>query len=134
MPKGVIKYRKRALQVNDFSGLVRHRGITPTDIDGYIEYNGVAFLFMEGKHKNAAECYGQKLAFKHLVDAINGTEKIACAIVYIHETHSYEDVDVSTCLVSEVYWKGMWFSENKRTVIEFIESFEQYARDQGLKI
>ena len=134
MPRGKIRNKLHALQVNDFSGLVRHRGITPTDIDGYIDYNGNAFLIMEGKHIRAAECTGQKLALKNLVDAINEAGKLACAIIYEHRIGDGQDIDVAGCLVLQVYWKGSWRKESNRTVLQFVEAFENYAYSQGIKI
>jgi hypothetical protein len=134
MPRGVITYRKRALQINDFSGLIRHRGITPTDIDGFIDYAGVAFLFMEGKHTNAKIPLGQKLSFKHLCDAIINGGRLACAIIYTHNTGVEQDVDVANCMVKEAYWAGKWRLVADRTVKQFIESYEDYAEMQGFKI
>jgi hypothetical protein len=43
--RGKIRNEKYAKQLNDFRGLLRRRGITPTDIDGLIDYNGKAFIF-----------------------------------------------------------------------------------------
>ena len=134
MPKSEIRNKIHASQIHDFSGLVRHRGISPTDIDGYIDYNGNAFLIMEGKHIRAAECTGQKLALKNLADAINNAGKLACAIIYEHQASKGQDIKVAECIVSEVYWRGRWVGESKRTVLAFIQAFEDYAYSQGVRI
>jgi hypothetical protein len=134
MPRGVITFRQRALQINDFSGLVRHRNITPTDIDGYLDYNGVAFLFMEGKHVNAKRSYGQRRSFENLCNAIIAGGRLACALIYTHEVPVGEDIDVSLCIVDEAYWCGKWVKDGKRTVKEFISAYEDYAEYQGFKI
>lgn len=47
--RGEIKFIDRYKQLISYEGLERHRKITPTDIDGVIDYNGNAFIFLEGK-------------------------------------------------------------------------------------
>jgi len=47
--RGLIKYPSRYKQLISFEGLERHRKITPTDIDGLIDYAGNAFFYMECK-------------------------------------------------------------------------------------
>lgn len=133
MSKGVIKNRARALQLNDFSGLVRHRGITPTDIDGCIDYNGQAFLFMEGKLHGAMFPQGQRRFFKSLCDAITDGGRMACAVTYRHGNAVDIDVDVAICYVEEAYWAGKWIKQDC-TVTQFIERFEKYATNKGFKI
>jgi len=131
MSKGKIIFRDRALQVNDFSNLVRHRGITPTDIDGYIDYNGQAFLFLEGKYMGADLPTGQRISFEHLVNKISAP---AACIVFEHQTEIGQDVEVSACMVREYYYAGMWYKVNDfRTVIEQIENFEHFCTNH-LKI
>ena len=46
--RGKIRNENHAKQLNDFSGLLRRRGITPTDIDGLIDYSGRAFIHWKG--------------------------------------------------------------------------------------
>lgn len=133
MPRGVINQRERSLQVNDFSGLLRRRGITPTDLDGYIDYSGNAFLFLEGKSKGVNLSIGQRLCFEHLVDALDMAGKFSCAIVYEHVSMPSEDIDVASCIVSKAYFRGKWVNQN-RSVLSFINSFEIYAESLGIKI
>lgn len=47
--RGIIRHRRRRLQVNDFS-VLRYGRITPTDIDGFLDFGGRAFVFIELKH------------------------------------------------------------------------------------
>jgi len=49
--RGVIKYRGRARQIIDFRGLT-YGNITPTDIDGLIEYKDKCILLIEIKHQS----------------------------------------------------------------------------------
>lgn len=60
---GQIENRARKQQILDFSGLVFGK-ITPTDIDGMIEYHGKAFVYYEFKYLNADTKYGQRTAFE----------------------------------------------------------------------
>ena len=64
--RGSIQFPDRARQLIDFSGL-RYNKITPTDIDGFIEYHDEAIVFMEFKYGNAELPYGQKLALERLL-------------------------------------------------------------------
>jgi len=134
MLKGVIKYRARALQVNDFSGLVRHRGITPTDLDGCLDYRGQAFIFMEGKFQDAPTPKGQKMFLENLCNAVLNGGKFACAIIYTHNAPSSKDIDVASAIVKEVFWDRQWGLENERTVKQFITAYEKYLMKIGLKI
>lgn len=134
MSKGVIQHRKRALQINDFSGLVRHRGITPTDLDGCLDYRGSAFLFMEGKFQDAPTPIGQKRFLENLCNAVLDGGKFACAIIYTHNAPSSKDVNVASSIVKEVFWDRAWGLEGGRTVKQFISSYEAYLLNIGLRI
>ena len=62
---GDIRYRDRGRQIISYSKLMRHRGITPTDIDGFIDYGGNGFILMEAKiYKKEIE-YGPNLLIKN---------------------------------------------------------------------
>jgi len=67
--RGVINNRARAQQIINYSGL-RYDTITPTDIDGFIDFGNKVFVIMEFKHSDAPLPYGQRLALKRLCDSI----------------------------------------------------------------
>ena len=46
--RGAIMHAERAKQLNDFNGL-QYGNITPTDIDGVIDYKDRAMVFLEIK-------------------------------------------------------------------------------------
>ncbi len=122
--RGTIAYHDRAQQINDFHGLLRKRNITPTDIDGMIDYNGKAFIFFEGKYGDKEMDYGQRLAFENLCKALN------CPYLIIRYNHNVNntnvDVDVAKQLVIRYYENGRWKAvKGAATVLEFVESFEQ---------
>ena len=70
LDRGEIKHKDRARQLLMFSGMIRRRGITPTDLDGIIDYNGKAFVLLEGKFHGAPFLKGQKLALENIVDVM----------------------------------------------------------------
>lgn len=134
--RGKITNKDRASQLNDFSGLVRHRRITPTDIDGMIDYYGNAFLFFEGKLDGAEFKTGQRIALEHICDAIESAGKPAWCLLYGHSTDASEDVDVANCYVTARYNSGTWtnYDVHKYTVIQHIELFENYCVSKRIPI
>ena len=93
------------MQVNDFSGLT----VTPTDIDGMIEYKNKAYIFFEIKYGKAELPTGQRLALERLArDTIKAGKK---SIVFIGE-HITKDtsksIDVSQCKVRAYFYNNKW--------------------------
>ncbi len=130
--RGNIKNKGRAQQINSFSGLIRRRNITPTDIDGIIDYNGKAFVIIEGKHGNAELPKGQRMALENLANAMLDGNKKVVVIVFRHNVHDInQDVNVSIQLVTEIYFKRKWFSTNEKNVLQVIEIFEKYCDDNN---
>ena len=63
-----INHKERAKQLISFDGMERtDRGIIPTDIDGFIDYKGKMFVYMEAKLINAPIPDGQKWALQNAV-------------------------------------------------------------------
>jgi len=124
MQRGQILFRDRARQIKDFSGLL-FGNITPTDIDGLIEYHGKAYVFIELKLCSAQVPYGQKLAFERLVDDLRKAGKPALCIIAEHDIVNTEDaIDVANALVNEYRYKGEWrIPRNQWTVKEMIVKF-----------
>jgi hypothetical protein len=103
MLRGKIYNRAYAAQVNDFSGM-RWGNITPTDMDGLIEYHNKCFIFIETKFMDKPLPYGQKLAFERLVDSLN---KPGILIVTTHNGSG--DIDMKSTKIREYYWQGKWY-------------------------
>lgn len=103
--RGVIENRDRAKQIVSFAGL-RFGSITPTDIDGLIEYRGRCFLLVELKHYTKPEMpYGQRLALERLASNLS---KPALLLHAIHYTDATEDIDAATCEVWRYFWCDEW--------------------------
>ena len=75
----------------------------PTDIDGFIEYDGRLFVNFEGKYKGTPMKFGQRLSFEHLIQSHKRAGDTAFFILYEHETPCDQDVIVKDCLVTKIY-------------------------------
>lgn len=102
--RGKITHIKRSQQVSDFSGLLLSHNITPTDIDGLIEYHNEKYVFFEVKYMNRELPYGQRLALERLVNDTALANKASVAIVCEHDEHDVnKQVDVANTVVREYY-------------------------------
>lgn len=131
--RGVIKNKERQRQIHSFSGLKRLRNITPTDIDGLIDYGGKHFIYLEGKVSGNELFYGQKLALENCVKSHWASGHKSIAVVYEHWIPPQYDIDVSKCVVTKIftmnektqefYW---WESKGSEyTVLEIVDLFEK---------
>ena len=113
--RGVIRNRQLAMQIRDFSGL-RFGKITPTDIDGFLEFGDRLFVFIEGKRDGAPLSGGQMLALARLADACHmPPRRIATAIVVDHATGP-EDIDYANATVRTLRWDGKWVRPLQRGI------------------
>lgn len=106
--RGKMYNYERYTQVKDFSGLVFERNISPTDIDGLLDFGNEIFVFIELKCKGGGMTYGQQLAFTRLVDNMEKAGKEAVLIVASHNTDKNEEIDCKNALVTTRYRKGEW--------------------------
>lgn len=121
-----IHTKDRIKQINDFSGLLRMRGIYPTDIDALIDYGGKSFIYIEGKVISTEFKKGQKMALENLVNSHDKAGHKSTAIVFRHDTPATEPVMVASCIVETVYFGGAWHEQKKTiTVLQFIEKWEK---------
>ena len=125
---GIFRNREYAKQLKSFSGL-RFGKITPTDIDGFLDFGNNVYVFIETKHGDAPLPYGQKLALERLCDTCTNAGKASVVLVGHHETDG--DIDVATLPVSLLRMKGKWRKPNKNmTIREAIESFLQWHSEK----
>lgn len=121
VPRGVIRNRQQANQVRDFSGL-RFGNITPTDIDGLIEYHNKGYVFIETKFRDTQLPFGQRLALERLCDDLQNT-KPTLVIVASHESEG--DIDVAETRVVEFRFKGKW-RQRDGTTRQLVAAFVGY--------
>lgn len=125
--RGVVRNRQYATQVRDFSGL-RFGKITPTDIDGCIEYQDTCYVFIETKYKDAELPYGQRLALQRLCDDLERC-KPAIAIIASHETDG--DIDVANTRVTEIRFRHEWrHLKTDTTTRALIDRFLAWAKKE----
>ena len=118
--RGQITFRERSQQIRDYSGL-RYGNITPTDIDGFIEYKDKAFVFIELKFEGAKESYGQTLALERLCDGLEKS-KPCLLIIAKHDFPANKDILAHTCKVDRYRYKAQW-RVCKENVKELIDRF-----------
>lgn len=102
--RGVIEHDARSRQINDFSGLL-YGNITPTDIDGLIEYRNKAYVIFEVKYGAKDVPYGQKLAIERLVNDTSNMGKQSIALIIEHNVDdASKQIPVAECNVRELYY------------------------------
>lgn len=118
---------ERARQIIDFSGL-RYGNITPTDIDGCIEYQDKGVAFIEIKHRDATMSKGQELALTRLVDNNSTAGKRAVLFVCEHDVDNCEmDITASRTIVRDIYCNTKWVDGEGRTLKECMDIFIKWA-------
>ena len=105
--RGKINNPKRAKQLHDFSGL-RFKNITPTDIDGFVEFQDKLFVLMEAKAGGAPLPGGQRLAIERLCLAITQSGRTAVALILTHNIPPEQEIDFAKCIVVEYWRDGAW--------------------------
>ena len=105
--RGEIKYKDRARQLRDFTGL-RFGSITPTDIDGFVEFRDKLFVWIEAKLTGAELLQGQRMALERQCDAVRETGRMAVVLVIEHDTEPEEDIDFASCPVRELRHHRKW--------------------------
>ncbi len=118
--RGAVYNRSRAKQLRDFTGL-RFGRITPTDIDGLIEYQDRKYVIIEAKYGEYPLPDGQYLALKRLCDDLQKL-KPTILVVARHYFPPDCDVDYATCEVDEYRFCGKWYP-TKWNVRELVDRF-----------
>lgn len=104
--RGKIYNAALATQIRDFSGL-RYGSITPTDIDGLLDFQDRAYVIIETKLCGAQVPYGQRLAIARLTDIISSTGRLGMALIARHK-NTFGEIDFANCAVSEYRYGGQW--------------------------
>lgn len=134
--RGRINNRARATQIKDFTGL-RWGKITPTDIDGFIDFHNKLFIYIELKYGNATLPNGQRLALERQADA--GNKAMIPTYVIVAQHLDEGDIKVAEAIVIEIYNTNMnktkWHvMKNKtKTVKEIIDKIREHHNITGIK-
>lgn len=125
--RGRIEYRARSRQIIDFSGL-QYGNITPTDIDGLIEYKNKAYAIIEMKYGNAEIPKGQQLAIERMVDDFSKGGKLATAFLCEHDVKNpEEDIMAANVIVRSCYYNGHWKRDGRKTLKTRLDAFIGFA-------
>lgn len=126
MERGKIEHRSRKKQIVDFSGL-KYGNITPTDIDGFIEYKNRAFIHIELKMKGVDLPHGQELALVRQCDALTKTAP-TLLVVSEHEVYDPEqDIDAARTIVKKYRSGWIWRNGNNKTTRQVIDAFLKHV-------
>lgn len=125
--RGKIRNREFATQIRDFSGL-RYGKITPTDIDGFLDFGNKLFVFIESKYGTGRLPYGQRLALERLCDACH-CPPLRVSILLIGRHLEKDNVDYANMRVVEYRWRKKWCdAEKEKTIGEVISMMiERYT-------
>jgi hypothetical protein len=123
------------------------RNITPTDIDGLIDYNGHAFIYLEGKMKDKKLDEGQRRALENVTLSHWKANNPAMILLFWHDTPLDCDVPVAwmfvkmiytvkpiPCLTKNTYNGSHWYFPQTETikVKDAIGFFEEAFKSYGL--
>jgi len=131
--RGKIRNIDSYKQLISYEGMMRHRKITPTDIDGLIDYAGNAFIFLECKMKGKDMDYGQRRAYENIIDALYESGKPSCCIHFEHEMGIDDIIIAKDCKVVEIYFQHEWRPYHN-TVLNTIELIEKKFREMNIWI
>jgi hypothetical protein len=115
--RGKITHRDRARQIKDFSKL-RYGKITPTDIDGFIEYKNKAYVIFEIKLSGKDLPRGQRIALERMADDLAKVKQNTICFVAEHNAEVSKDIQAHNAIVSEYRWESKWIKSSKRTTLK----------------
>lgn len=117
MERGKIYNKTLYKQATDYSGL-RYNKITPTDIDGSMDFETRAYVFFDLKREGGKLTLGQEIHYKGLVD------NLRCPAMFVeveNNTRSDETVYAADCPVIRYYrgkdW-GEWYTPEKSITLK----------------
>jgi hypothetical protein len=114
--RGQIQHRERARQIAEFKGLTYNK-ITPTDLDGFLDFGDKLFIFIESKFIATPILRGQELAIERLCDGTHcPPRRYAFAIVADHCHPVTEDIEFSDMTVRSIRQNGAWNAPMNRAL------------------
>lgn len=115
-----IKNREYLARIKNFSGL-RFGSISPTDLDGFLDFGNRLFIFIETKFADSELRGGQKLALERLCDACQTEHRTSILIVtnYQHEG----EIDIAETIVQQYRLRGVWYESTDIRLRDAIEMF-----------
>lgn len=100
--RGVYQSVNRGRQLIRFDGL-QYGNITPTDIDGIIEYRNALWLMFEAKMKGKDVPTGQRLALERFIQNVRIAKRHGIAMIVEHDVQDTDrDIYLKDCTVREL--------------------------------
>lgn len=128
--RGTIQFKGRARQVITYDGMTFNK-ISPTDVDGLIEYRGKAYIVYEVKYDGAEMSQGQKLALTRMADDFKSAGKEAVLLICEHHNSAQTDVLLADTVVRELYYNGKFHRpQAKRTAKEWTDRFIRHVEGE----
>lgn len=111
----------------DFSGL-RYGKITPTDLDGFVEFDDQVFVFIELKYRDSEMKKGQRVALERLCDVCWRDGKYTVLIVARYEEGG-KVVDVAPLPVVQYRFQGQWeYPKRPLTVRQLVDAARTHLK------
>ena len=132
------EYGKRLISFEgmNFRGSTGKVNVTPTDIDGFIQFDiGNIFIFVEFKYGAPRVPDGQARALNALVDAINGH---AIWVIATHHNSDFTQPVIAAEAVVHRYYsnsfdeKGWNVLANKMKLKQFIDFYLNKLNEKGV--
>lgn len=121
----ILHNRDYASQLKIFAGLKWGR-ISPTDIDGFLDFGDRLFVFIEAKHGNSMPPTGQRIALERLCDACASDRRTSVVLVAAHE--STGDIIIKDQAVTAYRFRRRWRTpKTEMTVYQAINRFREIA-------
>lgn len=121
--RGKIRNKEHAQTLRDYSGMSWGR-ITPTDIDGFVEFGDRVFVIVESKYGSAPLSVGQRLALERLSDAVSRSRH-CLLVVCAHSSQSDEEIPMHECIVTQYRSGGIWrIPKSQTTLKEIVDQFK----------
>jgi len=130
--RGQIRNAAMREQINDFASM-RWNKITPTDIDGAIDFGGKFFVFFDIKSDGAPFSRGQELFFENLCRALRVPSVFALAV---HGVTPPDEVIGGDCVVRRYYWRergGVWTWVVAPEGVSLLRFVNEFLRVYGLR-
>ena len=115
-----IKNKDFISQVKLFSGM-KFGSISPTDIDGFLDFGNKLFIFIEAKYGESTVKGGQKLALERLCDACQTDTRTSILVITNHVSDT--DIDISNTLVNQYRYNRKWYTPKTITLKEAVDKF-----------
>ena len=108
--RGVYQNANRGRQLLRFDGLI-YGNISPTDIDGLIEYRNRLWIMFEAKMQGKDVPQGQRLALERFIQNVRYAGKHGIAMIVEHDVKDTgQDIYLKDCNVREIITteNGQW--------------------------